>query len=227
MPSTLAFLPSKDHPCVRGMIFDFDGTIADSIDVWYWVDQEFLARRELVPPSDYGKKLSTLGFDRAARFVIDEFDLDESPESIMHEWNDLALERYATTVYLKPHARAYLEQIRLLEGVKIAVATTLDPPLLLAALENNNALDLFDIFAHGYEVPSDKREPDIYLLAAKRLEILPVDCVVFEDILPGILSAKRAGMMAVGVRDDSGHQEIEKMRAHADAFIDTFEELPL
>ena len=208
----------------KGKIFDFDGTIADSMNVWYRVDMQFLSRRNLTPPDDYGKKLSMLGFDRAAAFVIDCFSLDDSPEDIMDEWNELALEHYSSGVFFKPHAREYIEMQRERDN-KISVATTLSPPLLQAALENNKALDLFDALVCGCEVEKDKREPDIYLLAAKRMGLVPQQCVVFEDILPGIQSAKRGGMLAVGVRDDSGHQEIEALKESADCFIDSFKDL--
>lgn len=225
MFTKLGLPPWEEGIKQRGLIFDFDGTIADSMGVWQWVDEEFLARRGLTPPPDYGKKLSTLGFDRAAAYVIEHFKLDEPPQNIMDEWNILALERYASEVYLKPPARRYIEKVRSLDGVKTAIATTLDFPLLEAALENNHAEELFDKVVHGSEVAHDKNEPDIYLLAAERLDIPAAACAVFEDILPGIKSAKRTGMLAVGVRDNSGHQEVEMMRAHADLFIDSFDDL--
>lgn len=226
MTSTRSLLFTESAPLHEGMIFDFDGTIANSMDVWYWVDQEFLRRRNLIAPPDYGKMLSTRGFVSAADYVIQHFELDENPLDIMDEWNALALERYATDVFLKPHARTYLEQVRSL-GITTSIATTLSPVLLNAALENNQVADLFDTIATGYEVDHDKNEPDIYLLAAERMKIKPAACVVYEDILPGILSAKRVGMCTIAVRDNSGHQEVEALYEAADGFIDSFEELLL
>lgn len=209
---------------VDGLVFDFDGTLADSMQVWYWVDEEFLRRRNLEEPEDYGKTLSTLGFRESAAWVIEVLGLDETVEDVMDEWNELALEFYANNVYLKPHVREFIEAARA-EGLKTSIATTVSPELLFPALELNDARDLFDAVAFSHECEHDKNEPDIYLLAADRMGVPPERCVVFEDILPGVRSAKRGGMYAVGVRDDSGHQEIDEMREVADAFISGFGEL--
>jgi beta-phosphoglucomutase-like phosphatase (HAD superfamily) len=206
------------------LIFDFDGTIGDSMGVWDWVDREFLRRRGLTPPPDYGRKLSTLGFVSAADYVIDEFSLTEDPEAIMDEWNTLAYEQYSTMVGFKPFALEYVSRLRA-KGMRTSIATTLSPVLLEAALERNGARDMFDAVATGYDVDHDKNEPDIYLLAAERMNVPARTCIVFEDIVPGTLSAKRAGMRTVGVADGSGHQEVELLRTVADLFIEGFHEL--
>jgi HAD superfamily hydrolase (TIGR01509 family) len=208
-----------------GIIFDFDGTLADSMGVWHWVDEEFLARRGLKAPDDYNRKLAELGFESSLRYVIDVFGLDDSPQQIKDEWNDLAYERYATSVHLKPGARSYLEHIKESSLAKMSIATTLTPTLLSVALENNGISDLFDACATGPEVTSDKSSPDLYQLAARRMGVHDSNCLVFEDIVPGIRSARSVGMTAVGVRDDAGHQDYALLRQEADDAIESFEEL--
>lgn len=224
MDTTRDLLFTTGQPNFEGFIFDFDGTIADSMEVWYWVDQEFLERRHLDPPPDYGRILSSLGYLESARYVIDHFNLDERPEAIMAEWDELALRFYTSNVALKPHVREFIGKVRAL-GAKTSIATTLTPLLLNAALDANSARPLFDVLVTSNEVAHDKNKPDIYLLAAQRMDVPPMRCVVFEDIVPGVRSAKAAGMCAVGVRDNSGHQEMKKLRDTADGFIDGFQEL--
>ena len=216
--------PAGIAPRFHGIVFDFDGTLADSMQVWYWVDEEFLRRRHLAEPENYGTVLSTLGFRESAEWVVETFHLDESIEDVMDEWNELALEYYSTNVYLKPHAEEFVRLVRS-KGLKTSIATTLTPELLFATLKVNGVRDLFDAVAFGGECAHDKHEPDVYLLASDRMEVPPDRCVVFEDILPGIRSAKKAGMYAVGVRDESGHQDTEAIRAEADLFIDGFKDL--
>lgn len=221
---TTTLLP-KSPFSYQGVIFDFDGTIADSMDVWHWVDNEFLARRGIKTPADYGHKLSELGFDRAAIYSIKRFGLEDSPEDIKDEWNELALERYATSVFLKPGARSYIENLVDASLAKTAIATTLTPDLLTAALENNGISNLFDACVTGHEVEHDKNEPDIYRLAARRINVACTDCLVYEDIACGVASAQRIGMTAIGVRDDSGHQDFHVVRSIADGVIDGFDSL--
>lgn len=207
-----------------GMVFDFDGTLADSMAVWKQVDVEFLAKRSLPIPPGYHRTLSTMNFESCARYVIETFALEETAEDIMDEWNAMALGAYSGLVRFKPDVRKYLEKVRAL-GVRTSIATTLTGELLQTALDANEAWDLFDAVASSDDTPLDKHDPTLYLLAASRMDIPPHRCVVYEDIVPGVLSARSAGMATVGVRDDSGHQEREKLREAADAFIDGFREL--
>lgn len=211
-----------DYP---GVIFDFDGTIADSMHVWAWVDREFMSRHGLVEPPDYGSKLAELGFDQGAVYTAELFGMSESPQDIKDEWNALAQEHYATNVFLKPGCRRYLESLRELDTVRLAIATTLTTPLLKAALELNGITDLFDTFVTSSIVNVAKSKPDVYLRAAEEIGRGPASCVVFEDIAPGIRSAKSVGMAAVGVYDSQSGQDLSELRDVADAVISSFEEL--
>jgi len=207
-----------------GMVFDFDGTLADSMGVWRRVDEEFLRRRGLDEPEGYVEALSTRNFAGCADWVIERFSLDESPQEIMDEWNLLALEDYQHNVSLKPQVREYLEMVRSL-GVRTSIATTLTHDLLEAALVANGAVDLFDALATSDDTARDKHHPDLYLLAARRMGVEADRCSAYEDIVPGALSARGAGMLTIGVRDSSGHQDAEGLRRAAHAFIEDFGEL--
>ena len=70
-----------------------------------------------------------------------------------------------------------------------------------------------------------KSKPDVYLRAAEEIGRGPASCVVFEDIAPGIRSAKSVGMAAVGVYDSQSGQDLSELRDVADAVISSFEEL--
>ena len=93
---------------VDAVIFDFDGTLADSMWVWDEVDRVFLAKRGIPFTDEFGEMIAVLGFELGADFAIEHFGLDESPESIIEEWKSLAEESYATHVMLKPGAFEYL-----------------------------------------------------------------------------------------------------------------------
>ena len=71
----------------------------------------------------------------------------------------------------------------------------------------------------------DKSFPDIYLLAAERLGVAPEQCVVYEDILLGIQSAKSAGFYTVGVEEPFSLPNREKIKQTADRYIESFADL--
>ena len=70
-------------------------------------------------------------------------------------------------------------------------------------LENLGLLDLFDAIVDGNDVSTAKPDPEVFLLAAERLQVDPGDCVVVEDALAGIEAARRAGMTSIGIGDKS------------------------
>ncbi|MGI6588940.1 MAG: HAD family hydrolase [Peptococcia bacterium] len=105
------------------------------------------------------------------------------------------------------------------------MATSNTRKLTEVVLRNNGVYDYFEVIKTGDEVERDKNFPDIYLLCAEELQLEPEQCVVFEDILPGILSAKAAGMRTVGVYDQYSKHEWAGIKAHAALCILSFEEL--
>lgn len=207
-----------------GCIFDLDGTLLDSLWVWDEVDTVFLTRRGLPVTPDYGQAIAHLGFADAARYTIDRFGLDETPEQLMQEWYDLARAAYRDRVPLKPHAEEFLRKL-CAQGVHISAATSSEPELVLPCLDRLGITGLFDNITTIHEVNGDKSSPDIYLLAAERMQVAPNQCAVFEDILRGIQSAKSAGFYTVAVQEAASALDQDAIRQTADRYILSFSEL--
>ncbi len=205
----------------RAALFDMDGTLIDSMGVWARVDEVFFARRGLPLPQDYARSVAGLSFRQTGEYTKARFHLPESVDDVLREWHELCESAYVNDVPLKPHAAEYLKKLRG-EGVRLAVATALPERLYRPVLLRTGVLPLFDAFASTDEAGESKRSGDVYRLAARRLGVEPAECVVFEDILDGLLGAKAAGMKAVLVRDPSAAGERERALAVCDAAIDDF-----
>lgn len=205
-------------------IFDFDGTLADTASLWYDVDATFLARRGIPYEDDYPTRLAALGFVDGARYTIERYNLHETVEEVCTEWTELGRELYATTVCLRPGAERYVRTL-LASDVPCALATTNDPAVL-GAMELVDVYGLFDACVHGVEVGRGKDFPDIYFEAARRLRVEPGACMVFEDIVPAALSAKRAGMVVCGVRANDPRQDVEGLMRASDLWLDDWSSIP-
>lgn len=208
----------------KAAIFDLDGTLIDSMGVWEQIDREFLSKRGIAIPEDYIAAVTPMGFRSAAEYTIRRFCLQETPADLIREWEDMAIDAYSFHVPLKPHAKEYLEYLKE-KGVRLAVATALQPTLSVPVLKNNGVYGYFESFASVTEVVRGKGHPDIYLLAAERLRIKPEECMVFEDILAGVQGAKKAGMAACGVYDSYSEEDQKEMQALCDLYIHDFAEL--
>ncbi|NLI60448.1 MAG: HAD family phosphatase [Clostridiales bacterium] len=203
---------------IKGAIFDLDGTLVDSMGVWESVDVKFLLKRGIEVPANIMEVLRGLTFEDCARYFKKQFGLSETIYEIMDEWNQMALYEYQHNVGLKSGAKEYLAYLKE-KGMKIGLATTNIPDLLYTSLEKNNILDYFDAITTVGEVERNKNFPDVFLLAARKLELKPSQCMVFEDILPAIHSANKAGMKTVGVYDLYSEYQVEEIKKHADYFI--------
>lgn len=129
---------------IKGVIFDLDGTLIDSMWVWDQVDKDFLGARGFEVPLDYQKEIQALGFYETACYTIDRFGLKERPEDIMKEWNDMAEQTYHKEVKIKPYARELLVCLRE-QGIHLGVATASYASLFVECLKRNKVYDLFEI----------------------------------------------------------------------------------
>ena len=210
-------------PSFEGAIFDFDGTIADTAWVWKRVDGEFLGARGIEYTTEYARILSVLGFEKGARYTIDTYGLDETEEDICAEWTRMSRRLYQKEVCLRPGVEDYINALRE-QGIPVAIATTNEPEVL-GSLEQVDIDGLFDACVHGRDVGTTKDEPDIYLEAARRMGVEPSGCVVFEDIVPGTLSAARAGFATCGVDAGDLSQDVAGLRAVCDHWLEGWEGL--
>lgn len=207
-----------------GIIFDLDGTFIDSMDVWHEVDVEFFKRRGIPLPPDYKETIKTMHFVSAAEYTKEKFNLPDSVNSIIEEWRSLCMKQYKTTVPLKDGAGEFIKFCKE-NGLKTAYATASDDDLCKAVLKHNGVLHLFDSKTYVHEAGKDKTHPDVYLLAAKKIGVTPSKCLVVEDILAGLKSAKNAGFTAIAMFDESSANDWDEMRKTADKSIHSFKEL--
>ena len=210
---------------IRAAIFDLDGTLLDSLHVWEKVDADFLSGRGIAIPPDYVDAVGSMGFRDAAEYTITRFGLTDTPEDLMHEWNEMAVYEYGHSIRLKPHAEAYLRNLRQ-KGIKLAVATGLPRVLYAPALENIGITSLFDTVCGVEDAGRSKPHPAVFLLATSRLGVKPGECAIFEDDLAALAGAKRVGMRTYGVYDAASTSDWEAMQRIADGVVLSFAQAP-
>lgn len=208
----------------KGAIFDMDGTILDSISVWDKIDVEYLKARGIDVPSDYAHAISTMTGEECAKYSIERFNLSDTAEELMAEWDKRALFEYANNLELKKGAKEYLEHLAA-RGVKTALATSSSKILYEAATKHTGVYDLFDAFISTDEIGISKRSPLVYHLAAERLGVDITDCVIFEDVPEAVKTAKRTGAKVVCVWDKRWDMFSAELKKAADKYIINFDEL--
>ncbi len=208
-----------------GYIFDLDGTLIDSNGVWEKIDRQILEKNHLYLSDRDIRACASMTYEEVLDFFLSKgltYTLDE----LKNEFDRLAEKEYRYNIFLKNGAGEYLETLKK-NGKKIALATASPSRLYEPVLRNNSVYGLFDAFCTTDDVGMSKDFPDIYLTAAERLGVFPEKCVVFEDVLKGIVSARNAGMYTVAVYDKYSSDDIITMRSMADEFVMDFSCMPL
>ena len=205
------------------LLFDMDGTLIDSNGVWKNVDREFLARRGMPYTHAYYEGVAHTILPLAAKFTKEYCRLTESCEEIIAEWMEMARDAYAH-VTVKPGVRAYLKQCRA-EGRRMAVVTSSVPEHCRTALHHLNLEKYFERIVFAHDLGLEKKDPEIWRLAAREGGVRPEDCTIFDDSLAACGGARAAKMRVVGVYDRFFSQDEKEMRDFCDVYIQSFEEL--
>lgn len=207
----------------KGAIFDLDGTVFDSLDMWLSLYMEYFKNNSLELTEEYFAKTSHLNLRESAFLTVEMYNMDISGQQMVDSWHDYA-ERGYKEVKLKPHAKQYLEYLKS-KGIKLGVATALDGYLMKSSLESQKLLGLFDALTSSEEVSRSKAFPDVYELAASKLGLNADECMVFEDNPTALSGAKSGGFLTCAVYEKSFVHAWDKMQSAADVSITDYAQL--
>lgn len=211
---------------IDAVIFDLDGTLVDSMWMWKSIDIEYLGRFGIALPDNLQKIIEGMSFSETANYFKERFDLPDSIDQIKSDWNKMAFDKYVNEVPLKEgviELLAYLKQ----NNIPAGIATSNSRELVELIIEKHNINDYFASIRTSCEVAKGKPSPDIYLLVAKDLGVEPTRCLVFEDILQGIMAGKNANMKVCAVYDKYSEGEQKEKIKLADYFVHSLSEVYL
>lgn len=206
---------------ITTVIFDLDGTLADSMMVWTDIDIKFFEKRNMEFPDTLQKEIEGMSFTETAQYFVKRFNLPETVEELKATWSAQAIDEYRFNVKLKPSVREFLQFLRE-KGMKIGIASSNSRELLNVFFEANNLTEYIDVIVTSCDVCAGKPAPDVYLKAAELLDSAPEECLVFEDVPMGILSGKNAKMRVCAVEDLYSIGMTDEKKQIADYYIRDF-----
>jgi len=210
---------------LEAVIFDLDGTLIDSMPIWTQVDQDFLSKRNLPVPEDLFTEIKGgNSYREVAEYFKKRFSLPDSIESIMNEWTSMVQEYYEKSVQLKPGAKELLEFLKD-NKIKIGIGTSNCLSLSEKVLARNKVIDYFSSLIAGCTGIRGKPYPDIFLKVAEQLEVESKNCLVIEDVLVGVLAAKKAKMDVIAIYDGFSAIDENEIRKKADFYADDFDQI--
>lgn len=209
---------------IKAVLFDLDGTLVDSMWLWEDIDREYLSRFDITLPEDLQDMIQGMSFSETAVYFKERFLIPHSLEEIKAEWNEMAWKKYAEEVPLKEGVLSFLKELSN-RGIAMGIATSNSKELVELVVGKLGVAEYFSSIRTSCEVAKGKPSPDIYQLVAKDLGAEPAECLVFEDIIAGIMAGKSAGMKVCSVYDKKSEGDTKKKQELSDYYIHTFSEL--
>ena len=208
---------------IRGVIFDVDGVLLDSLEIWTDLGARYLISIGKVPEEGLAETLFSMSMEQGAEYLKENYDIDRSAEDIVTGLRNLLRDFYYYEVQAKPGADQLLRAISD-AGISITAATSSPREHIERALERNGLLGYISRMFTNSEVGKSKHFPDIYNAAAADMHTAPEETMVFEDSLYALKTAAAAGYHTIGVADCKGEPDQDGLRETADIYISELSE---
>ena len=205
-------------------LFDFDGTLVDSMPTYISAMLRILDENNILYGSDIIKTITPLGVSGTAEYYINNLRVNKTKEELIDLMKNYMIDAYYNTIPAKENVIYVLKELKN-RGASLNILTASPHITLDACLKRLGIYDLFDNVWSCDDFNTTKENPEIYVMAARKLN-KNIDAVLFlDDNLNADKTAKMAGMKVCGVYDESSKEYTEEIKAVTDYYIYNFLEL--
>lgn len=186
------------NPKAKGLIFDLDGTLADTMPIHYIAWKNAAARYGIAFTPELFQQLAGIPLYPTVEKLNQIFEKNIDPQ----EMGDIKESEFEKNMHLTPEIKIVTDLVRANYGkIPMAVGTGGSRRLSLKTLGIIGMQDYFDILVTSEDVSNFKPHPETFLRCAEQMGVAPRDCEVFEDGVLGMQAAQTAGMMVVDVTE--------------------------
>jgi HAD superfamily hydrolase (TIGR01509 family) len=206
----------------EAVVFDLDGVLLQSEEVWDSVRERYVRERGGRYDEEVQRAMMGMSSPEWSAYLHEEAGVPDDPDTINRDVVERMLEAYRRELPLLPGAEEAVR--RTAEAFPLALASSSNREVFEAVLELAGLADCFRATVSSEEVERGKPAPDVYLEAARRLDVAPERCAAVEDSHAGIRSAKSAGMRVVAIPNASYPPDDETL-ALADVVLESLDQL--
>jgi HAD superfamily hydrolase (TIGR01509 family) len=204
------------------VVFDLDGVLLQSEEVWDAVRERYVRERGGRYDEEVQRAMMGMSAPEWSRFLHEEAGVPNDPDEINREVVRRMLDAYRHELPLLPGAVAAVRRVA--AAFPLALASSSNREVFEEVLELAGIAECFDATVSSEEVQRGKPAPDVYLEAARRLDVAPERCAAVEDSHAGIRSAQAAGMRVVAI-PNAAYPPDEEALELADEVVESLEEL--
>ena len=210
---------------ITGAIFDFDGTLFDSMHIWKNIKFEYFDRMGFKLTEEDYEAFRGLFLRESLILAKERFNLPESYEELFNAFFEFIKEKYLADAEPKNDIIEFLERLKA-KGVKMCIATATGESAIRAALKKYGMSDYFTSIYSTYTVGAAKTEPIVYRVAHESIGTDKETTWVFEDALYAAKTAKADGFNLVGIYDKS-EKNADELKELADMYIYNYSEIEI
>jgi beta-phosphoglucomutase len=196
---------------IKAVIFDLDGVIVSTDNCHYEAWKQLADKENIYFDRSINERLRGVSRMESLEIVLErtlkQYSFDEKIKlaESKNEYYKKLIHRLTPTDIL-PGVLLFIKLLKT-NGIKIAIgSSSKNSPAILQRIELSGC---FDATADGNDISKSKPDPEVFLVAAKRLYVEPVSCLVVEDSIAGIDAAVSAGMMSLAVGAASGYEKAD------------------
>ena len=207
----------------KTFLFDFDGTLVDSMPTFVSVMLRILDERNIKYGGDIVKIITPLGYRGTAEYFR-TLGVKESTDELVEIMNTYARYEYENNIPAKEGVEDTLRKMKAM-GYSLNVLTASPHLALDTCLMRLGLFELFDNVWSCDDFATTKANPEIYKMAAERLGRAVGEVIFVDDNINAVKTAKVAGMVSVGIFDESSADIVDEFKTVADGYALKFEEL--
>ena len=178
-------------------IFDVDGTILDSMEVWNTLASQYVQSLGKVPEKNIDEIVSDMSLEQSATYLKNHYKINKQEERLISEILNLISDFYEYEVNLMPGFKEFISHY---DSINV-IGTSCDEELVKIALNRLGVLNYFEDIITCSKVNKSKDDSDFYLACAQALKQRPEDIVVFEDADYCIDVARKVGFKVIKIKD--------------------------
>ena len=178
-------------------IFDVDGTILDSMEVWNTLASQYVQSLGMIPQNNLDEIVSNMSLEQSATYLKNHYKINKQEERIISEVLNFISDFYEYEVNLMPGFKEFISHY---DSINV-IGTSCDEELVKIALNRLAVLNYFEDIITCSKVNKSKNDPDFYLACAQVLKQRPEDIVVFEDADYCIDVARKVGFKVIKIKD--------------------------
>ena len=208
---------------MKTYLFDFDGTLVDSMPVFGGVMLKILNEYGIKYGDDILKTITPLGYVGTAKHFIG-MGLNKTEEELVALMKKYAVYEYTNTVLAKNNVAKVLTELKA-RGDSLNILTASPHELLDPCLKRLGLYDLFDNVWSCEDFQTTKSDPEIYRRAAGKIGVPVNEMIFLDDNYNADKTAKEAGAIVYGVFDETSAEYAQEIKAVTDKYVTDFIEL--